>query len=67
MLCFATSLSLLKPHLFHKLVLQGLKAVKTDGRHVSVLHRDRPLRRLVLPQEREVLQHKDLQLEDRDW
>ena len=57
---FATSLSLLKPHLFHKLVLQGLKAVKTDGRHVPVLHRDRPLRRLVLPQEREVLQHRGL-------
>ena len=63
---FATSLSLLKPHLFHKLVLQGLKAVETDGRHVPVLHRDCPLRRLVLPQEREVLQHKHLQLDDRD-
>ena len=42
-------------HLFHKLVLQGLKAVETDGGHVPVLHRDRSLRGLVLPQEGEVL------------
>ena len=42
-------------HLFHKLVLQGLKAVETDGGHVPVLHRDRSLCGLVLPQEGEVL------------
>ena len=54
---FATSsLSLLNlSHLFHKLVLQGLKAVETDGGHVPVLHRDRSLCGLVLPQEGEVL------------
>ena len=61
---FATSLSLLKPHLFHKLVLQGLKAVKTDGGHVPVLHGDRPLGGLVLAQEGEVLQ-QGVQLEDK--
>ena len=48
-------------HLLHKLVLEGFKAVETDRGHVAVLHGDRPLGRLVLPQEREVLQH-DMQL-----
>ena len=48
-------------HLLHKLVLEGFKAVETDRGHVAVLHRDRPLGRLVLSQEREVLQH-DMQL-----
>jgi len=47
--------------LLHKLVLEGFKAVETDRGHVAVLHRDRPLGWLVLPQEREVLQH-DMQL-----
>jgi len=47
--------------LLHKLVLEGFKAVETNRGHVAVLHRDRPLGRLVLSQEREVLQH-DMQL-----
>ena len=64
---FLLHLSLLKPHLFHKLVLQGLKAVETDGSHVPVLHRDRSLRRLVLPQEREVLQHGGNATGGLDW
>ena len=61
---FLLHLSLLKPHLFHKLVLEGLKAVKTDGGHVPVLHGDRPLGGLVLAQEGEVLQ-QGVQLEDK--
>ena len=61
---FLLHLSLLKPHLFHKLVLQGLKAVKTGGGHVPVLHGDRPLGGLVLAQEGEVLQ-QGVQLEDK--
>ena len=52
-------------HLLHKLVLEGFKAVETDRGHVAVLHRDRPLGRLVLSQEREVLQH-DMQLKRTD-
>ena len=51
-------------HLFHKLVLQGLKAVETDGGHVPVLHRDRSLRGLVLPQEGEVLKMGNMQQEN---
>ena len=59
---FYTALDLyLVSHLLHKLVLEGFKAVETDRGHVAVLHGDRPLGRLVLPQEREVLQH-DMQL-----
>ena len=54
--------SLLAPHLFDKLVLQGFKAVKTDGSHVPVLHGDRSLCLLVVPEEGEVLQDDNMKL-----
>ena len=54
--------SLLEPHLFDKLVLQGFKAVKTDGSHIPVLHGDRALRLLVVPEEGEVLQDDNMKL-----
>ena len=48
--------------MFDKLVLQGFKAVKTDSSHIPVLHGDRSLGLLVVPEEGEILQDDDMKL-----